>query len=57
MAQAFLESSDRQWFLIQELMNWTPPLEKGTPGSDGRKGLELDTVSSCFMVVDGKTSL
>ncbi len=37
MARTFLELSDKQWFLIQELMNWTPPLERGTPRSDLRK--------------------
>lgn len=33
----FSEITDEQWNLIQELMNWEPPLERGTPRSDLRK--------------------
>jgi len=37
VTQKFSELSDKQWFLIQELMDWKPPLERGTPRSDLRK--------------------
>ena len=37
MKQSFSQLSDEQWNLIQELMNWKLPLERGTPRSDLRK--------------------
>lgn len=37
MTQTFSELSDEQWELIEGLMNWKPPLERGTPRSDLRK--------------------
>ena len=37
MSRRFIQLSDEQWQLIQELMNWEPPLERGTPRSDLRK--------------------
>jgi len=37
MNKSFLELSDKQWNLIQELMDWDLPLQRGTPRSDLRK--------------------
>jgi transposase len=37
MNKSFLELSDKQWHLIQELMDWKLPLQRGTPRSDLRK--------------------
>lgn len=37
MTRSFSELTDKQWELIQGLMNWTPPLVRGTPRSDFRK--------------------
>ena len=37
MNRSFTHLSDEQWKLIYQLMNWRPPLERGTPRSDLRK--------------------
>lgn len=37
MQEPFHHLSDSQWDLVITLMNWTPPLERGTPRSDLRK--------------------
>jgi len=37
MCGSFSELSDEQWKLIYKLMNWKPPLQRGTPRSDLRK--------------------
>lgn len=37
MTRSFSELTDKQWELILELMNWDPPLVRGTPRSDLRK--------------------
>jgi len=37
MNRSFLELSDKQWKLIQELMDWNLPLQRGTPRRDLRK--------------------
>ena len=37
MKGRFIQLSDDQWQLIQELMNWKAPFERGTPRSDLRK--------------------
>lgn len=37
MSRSFSHLTDEQWELICQLMNWEPPLERGTPRSDLRK--------------------
>lgn len=37
MNTPFHHLSDSQWALVLNLMNWTPPPERGTPRSDLRK--------------------
>ena len=31
MKKPFLSLSDSEWNLIENLMNWKPPIERGTP--------------------------
>lgn len=37
MTTKFHHLSDQQWSMISDLMNWTPPRERGTARSDLRK--------------------
>jgi len=37
MTTSFHSLNDSQWTLIQDLMAWEPPLERGTPRSNMRK--------------------
>ena len=37
MSQNFTQLTDQQWSLIQSLMDWTPPLQRGKPRQDFRK--------------------
>ena len=37
MKKHFSHLDDAQWQLVLKLMNWTPPLQRGTPRSDLRK--------------------
>ena len=37
MNKPFHHLSDSQWDLVSGLMDWSPPLERGTPRSDLRK--------------------
>lgn len=37
MQKSFHHLSDSQWTLVLNLMDWSPPLERGTPRSDLRK--------------------
>jgi transposase len=37
MSKKFTQLTDDQWSLIQSLLNWKPPLERGKPRSDLRK--------------------
>ena len=37
MKKYFSHLDDAQWQLVLKLMNWTPPLQRGTPRSDLRK--------------------
>src|SRR5262245_38380010 len=37
MNESFRHLSDDQWSLVLSLMDWAPPLERGTPRSDLRK--------------------
>lgn len=37
MKKPFLSLSDSEWNLVENLMNWKPPLQRGTPRSDLRK--------------------
>lgn len=37
MNKPFHHLSDSQWNLISSLMDWSPPLERGTPRNDLRK--------------------
>ena len=37
MQNSFHHLSDNQWSLVLNLMDWNPPLERGTPRSDLRK--------------------
>jgi hypothetical protein len=37
MVKHFTHLSDSQWATIKELINWTPPLQRGVPRADFRK--------------------
>ena len=37
MRKSFISLTDDQWSLIQNLMDWSPPLERGKPRADLRK--------------------
>jgi len=37
MQKTFTSLSDEQWSVIQELMDWTPPTERGKPRANLRK--------------------
>ena len=37
MAKHFKQLTDAQWNTLKQLMNWTPPLQRGVPRADLRK--------------------